>query len=220
MGFGRKSRKEAQTAQVNALNQQNAILAEGQRQAAEYRASSSTRNAPMIQMQADATAFLNKYKKGEDVSTLNPALAQTLNNAANQTTNTLKYATAKLGDTSGQGDAGHQQKLLNVTQRKLGQGVAALNMQGLQDEVGNQRGIAMDTTNFLNADAQAGFGMQGQLSSMASSVFQNATTRRQMEIQRSNQMMGNLMGFVNGGLSAVFGGGLGGIFGGGGGNSG
>jgi len=202
MGFARKSRKEAQTAQVNALARQNEILAESQRQAREYHATSATRNAPIIGLQQDANAWLGRYKRGEDVASLNPALAKTLLNTSNQYTNTLKYATGKLGDTSGQGDAGHQAKLLNVTTRELGKGAAALNMQGLENERANQTGIVMDTTSFLNADAQAGFGMQSQLGAMASSIFQNATTRRQMEIDRSNAMMANTMSFISGGVNA------------------
>lgn len=224
MGFGRKSRKEAQKAQVDALNQQNAILKESQRIAKEYRDSYSTRNAGVIKMNEGANNYLGRFAKGEDVASLNPALAQTLTNSANQTMNTLKYATSKLGDTSGQGDAGYQNKLLNVTQRQLGKATAAMNMQGLENEVANQRGIALDTANMLNADQRAGFGMQSDISGMASNVFNSATQRRQIEIQRSNQMMGNLMGAISGGFSGMMSAWSGGLFGlggsgGGGGNT-
>lgn len=181
----------------------------------QYQASSATRNAPIRELQANAQSWLARYNKGEDVASLNPAFARHAQESANAVTNSMNYASST-GDTAtfGGGDKGYQDKLRSVASRNIAKGLAGMNMQALEGELQNNRGIVMDTTNFLNADARAGFGMSSDLFGMTNSIFNAATTKRQMEIQRSNQMMNNLMSAVSGGatgfLTAMGWGGFGG----------
>jgi hypothetical protein len=202
MGFGNKSRKEAKAAQEASLALQRQQFDAQNSRLHEYENSFATRNAGVIQQRDKSQNWLGRFEKGEDVSSLNPAFAKTAQESADAVTNSMQFA-GKLGDNATHnagGDADYQAKLRSVSQRKIAGGVAQLNMGALQDEVANQRGILMDTSNFLNADSRAAFGMGGQVFDYTSTMFNNATTKRQMEMNRSNMMMGNLMGLISGGI--------------------
>lgn len=221
MGFGKKSRKEAKRQQEEAMAMQRQAYADSQRMAEEYRNSFNTRNAGILGLQSQATKWLEGYNSGTDVSKLNPAFAKYAQETANQVQSTMQVAN-RLGDRMG-GDKDYQSKLNSLASRNIAKGLAQVNEEGLMAELNNQRGILMDSSNFLNNDSRAGFGMQSELFGMTNSIFNNATTKRNMEIARSNMMMNNLMQGISGGISAFASlGGFGGIssmFGGGGGNS-
>lgn len=205
MGFGKKSRKEAQQQQVQAMALQQEAYHNAQAQQQAYQASAEVRNAPIRALQGQATNWLNRYEKGEDVAKLNPAFARHAQESANAVQSTLNVAQG-LGDTATHSttkDAGFQAKLNSVASRNIAKGLAGMNMQALEGELQNNRGIVMDTTNFLNSDARAGFGMTSDLFGMTNQIFNSATTRRQMEMQRSNMMMNNLMQGISGGVTGA-----------------
>lgn len=204
MGFGNKSRKEAKAQQEAAMRQQQAQYDAYMRQVNEYNNSFNTRNAGLIAMRDSASSWLNRFNKGEDVAKLNPAFAKNALAAAETTKKTMQFA-SKLGDNSTmgvRGDADYQAKLRSSAEADVSKGLAFQNMQGLQDELGNQRGILMDSTNVLNSDSRAGVGMSAEGFNMTNSIFNNATTKRQMEIARSQAMMSNFMGFLGMGVQA------------------
>lgn len=210
MGFAKKSRKEAKRQQEEALALQRQAYADAQRMAQEYQRSFNTRNAGIINLQNQATNWLERYNKGEDVAKLNPAFARYAQDTANQVQSTMQVAN-RLGDRMG-GDKDYQAKLNSLATRDIARNLAQLNEEGLLTELNSQRGILMDTTNFLNADSRAGFGMGSELFGMTNSLFANATTKRNMEIQRSNMLMDNFMRGIAGGINAFASvGGFGGI---------
>lgn len=217
MGFAKKSRKEAKRRQEEAMAMQRQAYADSQRMAQEYQNSFNTRNAGILGLQKQATDWLANYNAGTDVSKLNPAFAKYAQETAGQVQSTMQVAN-RLGDRMG-GDKDYQAKLNSLATRNIASQLAGLQEQSLMSELNNQRGILMDTSNFLNQDSRAGFGMQSELFGMTNSIFNNATTKRNMEIQRSNMMMNNLMQGIAGGISAFSAvGGFGGIsslFGGG-----
>lgn len=203
MGFAKKSRREAQQQQLQAMQMQRHAYDDAQRRFSEYQNSFNTRNAPVIGLQTSAQNWLNRYGRGEDIASLNPTLARNAQMSANQVGQTMRFA-SKLGDRR-VGDADYQAKLNSLSTREISKGLAMLNEEGLLSELQSQRGILMDTSNFLNADARAGLGLSSELFNMTNSIFNNATTRRQMEIQRSNMMMQNFMGFLSTGIQAGLG---------------
>lgn len=200
MGFAKKSRREAQAAQVAALNQQNQILQHTQQQNAQYQQGFDTRNAGVIKIRDRGNKFLDDYSKGTDIADLIPASVK----MAQQTSDTVKNtitAAGRQGDASQlRGDKSYQDKLNSSLSAKLGKGMAAINDERLHSEVGQQTENVFNASNFLNSDAQAGLGLNTQAFGMANSIFSNATTRREMEIQRSNIMMNNLMQGLSGGV--------------------
>lgn len=205
MGFNRTARREAAAQQQAAYAQQQAVWTENQRQIQEYQRNFDTRNASMIQMLADDTSWFNKYKKGVDVSQLLPA-----NVALGQQTSDMVKGTVaamgRMGDASQlPNDAGYQSKLNSVMGARLGKGLAAIQSDALANREAGVRDSIAQNSSYLNADRQAGIGMQGQLFQMSNQIWQNATTRRQMEIQVAQQAMGNLMGWVQMGVGAVSG---------------
>lgn len=200
MSFGGKSRREAQQAQVEALRRQNAILDQQDAWAQEYRRNFDTRNAGIISLQKSTQNWLNRYEKGADVSTLNPARVMANQQAADQVVNTMRTA-SKLGDRQLGGDADYQAKLNAVSTSRIGQGLARLNEAGLVNELNSRRGILMDTSAYLASDERAGFGLGSEVFNMSNAIFQNATTRRQMEMQRSQLAMGMFTSLLSGGLA-------------------
>jgi hypothetical protein len=219
MGFGKKSRREAKAAQEAAMRQQQAAYAAAQQQVQAYQQSSAARNAPIIALQKGSQDWMNRFNKGTDVADLNPAFAKNAQESADAVMNSMNYA-SNFGDTATHGggaDKNFQEKARSVAQRNIAKGVARLNMQGLENELQSNRGILMDTTNFLNSDARAGVGMSGDLFGMTNSIFNAATTKRKMEMERSNMMMQNMMGLISGGVQGFMAAtGAGGMFGAGG----
>lgn len=207
MGFGGKSRKQAQQAQIAALNQQNVLLDSQRKLAEDYRANFAVRNKGILDLQSKATGWLNRYEKGADVASLNPARVMANQQAADQVMSTMKVA-SKLGDRQAGGDADYQARLNSTATANIGKGLARLNEAGLVEELGNQRGILMDTSAYLSADEKSGFSMGSEVFNMSNSIFQNATTRRQMEMQRSQmalKMFTDVLGAGVGAFSSVMG---------------
>lgn len=184
---------------------QKTAMAQAQAEKDAYQASAAKRNAGVQALQDNAVGYLNRYNKGEDVASLNPAFARHAQESAQAVQSTMNVAQG-LGDTATHSlskDAGYQSKLNSVASRNIAKGLAGMNMQALEGEVQNQRGIVMDTSNFLNSDARAGFGMTSDIAGMAGNYFNSATTRRQMEMNRSNMMMNNLMQGISGGVTGA-----------------
>lgn len=215
MGFGSNSRKQAQQQQLQAMQQQQQAFQNAQAQAQQYQSNFNTRNAGILGLQTSAQNWLRRYEKGADVASLNPAFVKNAQETADSVQKTMMVANRLGNNAMVKGDAGYQNKLNSVASRNIAKGLAQLNEQGLMSELDNQRGILMDTSNFLNADSRAGLSLNSELFSMTNSLFNNATTRRQMEIQRSNMMMGNFMQFLSGGISTGLQLATGGLFGGG-----
>lgn len=215
MGFARKSNREAQAAQVAALNQQNAILAQQQAAASAYRDGYATRNAGITALQSYATNFLDRYHKGEDISTLMPTSVENAQKSADAAKYTMQAA-SRQGDASQlPKDSGYQRKLEATTTARLGRALATINDNALHGEVDSNRDILMNTTNMLNADQQAGMGLYSQSFGMAQGVFNSATTRRQMEQARAAAMNNMLFQGISGGLQGLLGAFTGGMFSGG-----
>lgn len=169
----------------------------------EYKKSSAQRNQHVAGLQKTAAEFLEKHRKGVDVTQLNPAFSQTALQASDAVKNTMRAA-RNIGDgAKGGGDANYQAKLDSVASREISRGLGRANVEGLMSEVNNQRGILMDTSNFLNQDAMAGLNMGAGVFNMTSTMFQAATAKREMEMARSNAMMNNLFGFISGGVNGL-----------------
>lgn len=203
MGFGGKSRKAAKAAQDAAYQQQLTAYQNSQDAVNAYNSNYDTRNAPIIGMQGNAQDWLNKYNKGVDVSELNPAAVKTAQQAADQVKGTMDVANNLGSNALAKGDRGYQSRLNSLNSREISKGLASVNVEGLLSELGNQRGILTDTSQFLNADRQAGLGYTNQLYGMTDNMYQNATNTRQMEMQRGNLMNQMLMDGIFGGLSGA-----------------
>lgn len=205
MGFNGAAKKEAAAQQAQAYAAQQAAYAKAQADAAAYQSTSATRNAGVIGIRDYANSFLDKFHKGTDISQLIPSYLKVGQQASDTVKNTMTQA-SRMGDSSQlPTDQGYQQKLNSVTTSNLGRNLAAINEGVLSDEVSNQTGNSFNATNFLNADAQVGLNQDTNLFGMTDTIWHNATTRREMEIQVAQQAMGNLMGWVSMGLGAATG---------------
>ncbi len=214
MGFAKKSRKAAKAGQEQALRDQQASFALSQQMAQDYNQGFEKRNAAMIALQTRAQSWLDSYDKGTDVSKLNPALAQTLMDAANVNMRTTQVVNRMGNNALVKGDKGYQQKLSSLAQRQMFRDMGALNEQGLMTERANQTGILMDSSNFLNSDRMSAFNMQSGVFGQSNSIFNNWTSKRNMEIARGNAMNNMLMQGVMGGVSGfITAGSAGGMFG-------
>lgn len=203
MSFNNKGQKEALAQQKESMALQKQVYNDSSKMFADYRKDYDTRNKAVIGMQGDAQNWLKRYGKGEDVSSLNPAFAKNSQESANQIKATMTAA-SKLGDRRG-GDSDYQAKLQNVAGREIAKYNSQLNEASLMDELNSNRGIAMDTSAFLNQDAQAGLGLQSQLFGMTGQLFNSASQRRQMEIQKAQASMQMLTGLISGGITGAFG---------------
>lgn len=201
MGFNGKAQKEAAKQQAEAMKMQMKAYEDSKQMFDQYRQGFTQRNASVIAQNQKAGNWLDMYNKGTDISKLNPALVQNGQIAANQVKQTMNFAN-KLGDRRG-GDADFQAKLNSVSSREIAKGLAAMNEAGLMDELNSQRAISMDTSAFLNQDAQAGLGLQSNLFGMTGQIFQSASTRRQQEIQKAQMAMSAVMGLISGGISGA-----------------
>lgn len=202
MGFAKDENRRAQADQEAALARERAVLDEQQKQVKAYQDSYNTRNAGMIVLQNHAKDWLDQYNKGVDINTLNPAFAKAGQDAAHQVMQTMGFA-SKMGDASQQnGDAGYQQQLSSLSARQIAKGLAAQQEEGLLSEKDNQTNILASSTGFLNQDSQAGIGLQGNLGDASSVLFQNATMKRKMAMERAQNMMNNLFSGISAGVGA------------------
>jgi hypothetical protein len=200
MGFNRAARREAAAQQEAARRQQQAAHDRASAQATEYQASFNKRNAGIIDIRDRGISFLDRYSKGRDINELIPASIANSQAAADTVRNTMSAA-GRMGDASQlPNDAGYQSRLNSVMGASLGRGLAAINDQRLASEVGQQTSNVASASSFLNADSQAGLGLNNTLFSMTDTIWQNATTRRDMEIRVAQQAFGNMMSVVSAGV--------------------
>lgn len=201
MGFGSKSRKQAQQAQVNALNEQTRIQRQYMNMINQYNSEYDTRNADIIDLNRRVGDRIEQFERGEDITKIYPLISNTLTQGADAVRKTMDFTQGLGTNAYDQQDDRYQQKLRSVGERQIASNLASAIVSGVLGERDRDTGLLMDTSNYLSADKRAGYGLVGQGFQMSSNIFNNATTRRQMEMQRSNMMMGNLMSFISGGLS-------------------
>lgn len=205
MSFNKKARQEAAAQQAQMFAQQQAIFAAQQAKEKAYNDSFDKRNAGIIQLRGEALNWHNRYEKGTDVADLLPADMKIHQQAADTVRNTMTMARG-MGDSSQlPRDADYQAKLSHVASARLGTGLAAIASDRLSNRDAETRQTISQSESYLNTDRQAGFQMGGQIFQMADNLWQNATTRRQMEVQIAQQAMGNLMNWVSVGVGAVSG---------------
>jgi hypothetical protein len=205
MGFNKAAKREAAAQQAAAYAQQQAQFGEAQRQAREYQQSFNTRNAGIINLRDTGNAWLGKYGRGVDINELLPAQVA-LGQQASDTVKATVAAQGRMGDASQlPNDAGYHDKLNHVMGARLGKGMAAINADYLNSEHQGVKEDVFNATQLLNQDSQAGLGLNNQLFGMTESIWNNATTRRKMEIEVAQQSMGNLMGLVQMGVGAASG---------------
>lgn len=206
MGFNKKERREAKAQQEEALRLQRQQYLDQQKFLNQILANRDKQNEGVIALHNRAKNWLNRYEKGEDVMSLNPAFAKYSQETADAVQKSNMVAN-KLGDRMG-GSGDYRAKLSSVSSRDIAKSLARLNEEGLIRELDNQRNILMDTSAYLGNDDYTKFSMFSDLGSIANSIFQNATTKRQMAIQVGQQAMGNMLGLINGivgGATAAFG---------------
>lgn len=191
--MNKSARREASAQQQSAYKQQQAAYQTAQTQATAYQNDFTKRNAAITGIRDYGQQFLDRYHKGTDISELIPASVKYTQQAADTVKNTIQAA-GRMGDSSQlHSDSNYQNKLNSVMGAKLGRGMAAINDERLNNEVGQQTENVFNASNFLNADAQAGLNLNSQMFNMSNAIWQNATTRRNMEIQVGQQAFGNLM---------------------------
>lgn len=215
MGFNKKARREATAQQQAAFQQQQTAFQTAQQQAQAYQGNFDKRNQAIIGIRDSGDSFLNKYRAGTDISELIPASVKLGQQSSDTIKNTMQAA-GRMGDASQlHSDGNYQNKLNSLTSARLGRGLAAVNDERLHNEVGQQTENVFNASQFLNADAQTGLNLNSQLFGMTNTIWQNATTRRNMEIQVANQAFSNLMQGIQTGVGVASGFfGAGGMFGG------
>lgn len=217
MGFNKKARKEATAQQQAMFAQQQKAYTDSQNAFNAYNSNFDKRNASIISLRDRGSNFLDRYSKGTDISELIPSSVKTGQMASDTVKNTIQAA-GGIGDSSQlPKDAGYQQKLNSVMGANMARGLAQVNEAALQGEVGQQTENVFNASQFLNADAGTGLNLNNQIFNMSNTLWQNATTRRQMEIDVSNQAFGKMMQGLQFGVGIASGGlGAGGMFGAGG----
>lgn len=201
MGFGKKSRKEAKRQQEEAYRRQQRQADQYDAMTQAYRNNFDKRNEYIIGLNERSGQRIEQFDRGEDITRIYPLLANTLTQGANAVRNTMDYTSGLGTNAYAQQDERYLQKLKSVAGRDISKALATAMVQGTNAERDRDTNLLMETSQYLNADRMAGFGLANNSFNMANTMFGNATTKRQMEIQRSNAMMGNLMNIIGGGLS-------------------
>lgn len=208
MGFGSKSRKQAQQRQQQAYNSQQQAIQQAQAQRDAYNADFDNRNADIIGIGQRSSRRLRDLERGVDIGSVYSTLSNTLNQGANAVKNTMNF-TGGLGTNAfAQQDPRYQQKLRSVAERDISKGLGQALAQGALGERDRDTGLVLDTNQYLSNDKKYGLGLTGQTVGDFSNLFGNSTTIRQQEMQRAQQAwgtFGNILS-IGTGLATGFGG--------------
>ena len=205
MGFNKTARKQAQLQQEEALKLEREALARNQANSQEYQKSYEQRNASTISANKNAQGFIDRYNKGEDISSLDPTASKYANQVADQATRTYKMSNQLGSNAMTKGDSGYQAKLNSVASERVAKGLAGISEDSLQASLAENKGTALQTTQMLNADKQAGLGMDANVFNLSSSMFQDTTAKRKQEDDIGMMKMNMLMQGIFGGLSGATG---------------
>ena len=203
MGFNSSAKKEAKRQQEEALRLEREAYAKAQASRDAYQSTYSTRNAPIIEAQKKSQDFLSRYEKGEDISSLDPTATKYAQQTADQITRTYKTANELGSNAFAKGDSGYQAKLNSVASRNVAKGLAQISEDSLLSNVDRNEQRSMQSTAFLNADQQAGMGLDSNIFQMSSSIFNDTTSKRKLEEDIGMAKMSMLMNGVFGGLSGA-----------------
>lgn len=205
MGFNKSARREAQRQQEEALRLQREAFEQNKANAKAYQSTFDERNASVIKANKYSSDFVDRYNKGEDISTLDPSASKYANQVADQVTKTHKTSNQLGSNAFAKGDAGYQAKLNSVASRDIAKGMAGIANDSLLSNVSENRGMALQTSNMLNADTQAGYGMDTNVFDLSSSMFRDTSAKRKQEDDIGMAKMNMLMSGVFGGLSGITG---------------
>lgn len=205
MGFNKSARKEAKRQQEEALKLQRESFEQNKVNSKAYQDSYDTRNAFTIDARNSASDFLQRYKKGEDISTLDPSASKYANQVADQVTRTYKVSNQLGSNAFTKGDSGYQAKLNSVASRDVAKGMAGLANDSLMSSVAENRGLGLQTTALLNADKQAGYGMDTNVFDLTNSIFTNTSAKRKQEDDLGMAQMGMLLSGLSGAVSGATG---------------
>ena len=215
MGVGGNARKQAQANQNQAYQNQLLATQKAEADAQAYKANFNTRNAGIIGLQQRSQGRLNRLEKGDDIGSIYNVLGNTLTEGADAVKQTMGYTQGLGTNALAQQDSRYNQKLQSVAQRQIASQMGRSLVGGVLGERDRDTGIVMDTSNYLSGDERYGLGMNQQNVSNYGSLFGNASTIRQMEMQRAQMAWSQMQGILSGASGLMSGlGGLGVGFGG------
>lgn len=205
MGFNSSARKEAKRQQEEALRLQREAFEQNKANSKAYQSTFDQRNASVISANKASSDFVDRYNKGEDISTLDPSASKYAGQVADQVTKTYKMSNQLGSNAFTKGDSGYQAKLNSVASRDIAKGMAGIANDSLLSNLSENRGMALQTSNMLNADTQAGYGMDTNVFDLSSSMFRDTSAKRKQEDDIGMAKMNMLMSGVFGGLSGLTG---------------
>lgn len=206
--MGKKSRKEAKRTQERILKMQEQQLIDNRNRVNTFNQASAERNRGITQIRDRSKSFLDRFESGEDIATLIPQQTALTAGVADRIDKTFKVANRLGNNAFTKGDKDFQAKLSSLSQRQIARAMAVINSQALQGEVDKNRGLLFDSTNFLNADARAGLGLDAGLFNATNSLFSAASQKRQMEMSRTSGILGMagvISDLVTGGVAGATG---------------
>lgn len=197
--FGSKSRKAAKLEQERVLAENRRKAAEEEAYLKQQRQEIETEKAKFAPIQEEALQAYTKYRKGGDISGIYPELSATLGQAA-RTMQSSQRMPAAFGKT----DA-YNRKLMGARQAGVATGLGELLTTAAEQKAQSDLGLATNVTNLNTGQRQLGMGTFQQLMGTAGQQFNEATAKRQMEIQRGEMARKAFMDTIGGIANAAAG---------------
>ena len=209
MGFNKSERKNAQAQQQEAFKQQQQVVADQRNREKAYADSFDSRNANIIKLQKESGDRLDSIQKGSDLGSIYPYLMNMLNQGSDLSQRSLE-AVNNIG-TYDQQDSRYVNKLREVSKRRIASETGRTFAGQAVNLAEQDKDMLSKTTQYLNADRQAGVGLTQQGVVNASGLFDNASQWRQSAIQEAQlgwQGFSSLMGLTTGVLAGIGTGGM------------
>lgn len=203
MGFNGRAKREAKAREAAAFNSMQASASFADQARRDYLANFATRNAELIGLQERAFGRIKGFETGKDVGQLYAGLSSRLSAGADVVRNAQRLTSGMGTNALAQQDSRYMAKLQNVANRQIASQLGRSMAEGATALYGQDLQTGMATSQFLNADRQAGMQAVGQSVADFGSLGNFASRIRGTEIAQGQAMFNNLMSVGQFGLGVA-----------------